>query len=110
MSDCLFCKIVADEIPATVVARGDGMVAFEDISPKADTHVLVVPERHLESFREVDELDAEESQAMLKFVSDTARGLGLEDYRVIVNVGPGGGQTVFHLHWHILGGNLPAFG
>ncbi|MGI9657970.1 MAG: HIT domain-containing protein, partial [Gaiellaceae bacterium] len=98
VGDCLFCKIVAGEIPATVVARASGMVAFEDIAPKADTHVLVVPERHLESLREVDELDAHEAQKMLNFVASTAHGLGLEDYRVIVNVGPGGGQTVFHLH------------
>jgi histidine triad (HIT) family protein len=110
MSDCLFCKIVAAEIPATVVARRPGMLAFEDIAPKADTHVLVVPERHLESLRDVGELAPAESKAMLDFVADTAAGLGLDDYRVIVNVGPGGGQTVFHLHWHILGGNLPAFG
>ena len=110
MSDCLFCKIVTGDVPAKIVARGRGMIAFEDIAPKADTHVLAVPERHLTSFRDVGELDAEESQAMLGFIADTARELGLEDYRLIVNVGPGGGQTVFHLHWHILGGNLPAFG
>ena len=110
MSDCLFCKIVAGEIPATVVARGPGMIAFEDIAPKADTHVLVMPERHLESLRDVGNLTPEKSKAMLDFVAETAAGLGLEDYRVIVNVGPGGGQTVFHLHWHILGGKLPAFG
>jgi histidine triad (HIT) family protein len=110
MSDCLFCKIVSGAVPATVVARGPGMLAFEDIAPKADTHVLIVPERHLESLRDVAELDAAESKAMLDFVAQTARDLGLDDYRVIVNVGPGGGQTVFHLHWHILAGNLLPFG
>lgn len=110
MSDCLFCRIVEGEIPANVVARGEGLLAFEDIAPKADTHVLVIPERHLESLREIDELEASETKRMLDFVASTARGLGLDDYRVIANVGPGGGQTVFHLHWHILGGNLPAFG
>lgn len=110
MSDCVFCKIVAGEIPAKVVARGSGMVAFEDVVPKADVHVLVVPERHLESLRDVGELTANEAKDMLEFVASTARDLGLDDYRIIVNVGPGGGQTVFHLHWHILGGELPAFG
>ena len=110
MSDCLFCKIVAGEIPASVVRRGQGMLAFEDIAPKADTHVLVVPERHLESLRDVAELEPVEAKEMLDFVAGTALELGLEDYRVIVNVGPGGGQTVFHLHWHILAGNLPPFG
>ena len=110
MSDCLFCKIAAGDIPAKIVARARGMIAFEDVAPKADTHVLVVPERHLESMRDVGDLSAEEAKAMLDFVASTAAELGLEDYRVIVNVGPGGGQTVFHLHWHILGGSLPAFG
>lgn len=110
MSDCIFCKIVAGEVPARVVHRGAGMLAFEDLAPKADVHVLVVPERHLESLRDVAELTPAEAKEMLDFVAETARELSLEDYRVIVNVGPGGGQTVFHLHWHILGGKLPAFG
>jgi histidine triad (HIT) family protein len=101
---CVFCRIVRGEIPATVVNRGDGFVAIEDIAPKAPVHVLVFPERHLETFREIGALDAEESRAMLGFVSETAALAGVEDYRLIVNVGPGAGQTVFHLHWHILGG------
>ena len=87
---------------------GDGFVAIRDIAPKAPTHLLVIPERHVETFRDVAELDADETKRMLEFVADTAREVGLEDYRVVVNVGPGGGQTIFHLHWHILGGR--AFG
>ena len=67
-------------------------------------HLLVLPERHLESFREVGELGPEEAKRMLDFIAETARAAGLDDYRVVVNVGPGAGQTVFHLHWHILGG------
>ena len=86
----------------------DGFVAIRDIAPKAPTHLLVIPERHVETFRDVAELDADETKRMLEFVADTAREVGLEDYRVVVNVGPGGGQTIFHLHWHILGGR--AFG
>jgi histidine triad (HIT) family protein len=66
----------------------------------------VLPRRHVTSFREVAEFPAEESKRMLEFVSATAREAGLEDYRVIVNVGEGGGQTIFHLHWHVLGGAL----
>jgi histidine triad (HIT) family protein len=66
----------------------------------------VIPERHVESFREISEFPAEEDKRMLDFVADTAARAGLEDYRVIVNVGEGGGQTVFHLHWHILGGRV----
>ena len=82
----------------------DGFVAVEDINPRAETHLLVIPERHVESFREIGEFAPEEAKRMLEFVAETAREAGLEDYRVVVNVGPGGGQTIFHLHWHILGG------
>ena len=86
--------------------RADGFVAISDIDPRADTHLLVLPERHVESFREVGEFPPDEAKRMLAFVADTARRAGLEDYRVCVNVGEGGGQTIFHLHWHVLGGRL----
>jgi histidine triad (HIT) family protein len=82
----------------------DGFVAIRDIAPKAPTHLLVIPERHVDTFRDIGQLDADESKRLLQFVADTARDAGLEDYRVVVNVGPGAGQTVFHLHWHVLGG------
>jgi histidine triad (HIT) family protein len=88
------------------VAKADGFVAVRDINPRADTHLLVIPERHVPSFREVDEFPADEGKRMLDFVAATARDAGLEDYRVVVNVGKGGGQTIFHLHWHILGGRV----
>ena len=90
-------------MPAVVVARVDGFVAFRDINPRADVHVVVIPERHLETFRDVGELSADDSKRMLEFMADTARDLGLHDYRVQIAVGAGGGQEVFHLHWHILG-------
>jgi histidine triad (HIT) family protein len=88
------------------VARGDGFVALHDIAPKADTHLLVIPERHVESFREIDEFSPEEAKRMLSFVAEVAREQGLEDYNVLVNVGEGAGQTIFHLHWHVLGGRV----
>jgi histidine triad (HIT) family protein len=66
----------------------------------------VFPERHVESFRDVSEFSPEEAKRMLEFVAETAREQGLEDYRVVVNVGEGGGQTIFHLHWHVLGGRM----
>ena len=84
----------------------DGFVAIRDINPQAETHLLVLPERHVDSFREVGEFPPEEASRMLEFVADTARESGLDDYRVVVNVGPGGGQTIFHLHWHVLGGRV----
>ena len=82
----------------------NGFVAIRDIAPKAPTHLLVLPERHVDTFRTVDEFPADEAKRMLEFVAETAAGAGLEDYRVEVNVGPSAGQTVFHLHWHVTGG------
>ena len=110
MSDtCIFCRIVRGELGSTVVHRGEGFVAIEDIAPKAPVHVLVIPERHVPTFREVSVFDPAQSKLMLEFVAETARIVGLEDYRVIVNVGRGGGQTVDHLHWHVLGGRTLPF-
>jgi histidine triad (HIT) family protein len=102
-SDCLFCRLVRD---GEHVRKGEGFVAIRDINPKAATHLLILPERHVDSFREIDQFDADEAKRMLEFVADTAREAGLEDYRVLVNVGPGGGQTILHLHWHLLGGRI----
>jgi histidine triad (HIT) family protein len=102
--DCLFCTLVRE---GDHVAKADGFVAIRDINPKADVHLLVLPERHVETFRDVAEFPPEEAKRMLEFVARTAREAGLEDYRVLVNVGPDGGQTVFHLHWHVLGGRIP---
>ena len=101
--DCLFCGLVRE---GDHVAKGDGFVAIRDIAPKAETHLLVLPERHVETFRDIGEFPADEAKRMLDFIAQTAREQGLEDYRVVVNVGPGGGQTIFHLHWHVLGGRM----
>jgi histidine triad (HIT) family protein len=101
--DCLFCRLYRE---GDLVAKADGFVAIKDINPKADVHLLVLPERHVPSFREICEFPPEEAKRMLDFIADTAREQGLEDYRVIVNVGEGAGQTIFHLHWHILGGRI----
>jgi histidine triad (HIT) family protein len=99
--DCLFCQLVRE---GDWVNTGDGFVAVNDINPLAPVHVLVLPERHVDTFRDVSEFGPDESKRMLEFVADTAGKIGLEDYRVMVNVGPTAGQTIFHLHWHILGG------
>ena len=105
--DCLFCRLVRE---GDHVHAADGFVAIRDIAPKAETHLLVIPERHVDTFRDIAEFPPDEAKRMLEFVAETAIRAGLEDYRVIVNVGPGGGQTVFHLHWHVLGGaSLPGF-
>ena len=101
--DCLFCSIVRE---GTYVRKEKGFVAINDINPQAPVHVLVIPERHVDSFREIGEFSPEEAERMLEFVADVAAREGLTDYRVVVNVGSGAGQTIFHLHWHILGGGL----
>ena len=102
-SECLFCRLVVE---GDHVRKADGFVAIEDINPKAETHLLVIPEKHVPTFREISEFSADESKRMLEFIAETAREQGLEDYRVLVNVGEGGGQTIFHLHWHVLGGRM----
>jgi histidine triad (HIT) family protein len=103
--DCLFCSIVRD---GSYVAKTKGFVAINDINPQAEVHLLIIPERHVDTFREIGGFPARETKRMLEFVADTARGAGLEDYRVQVNVGSGAGQTVFHLHWHVLGNSSVA--
>ena len=105
--DCLFCRLVAD---GDHIHAAEGFVAIRDIAPAAETHLLVLPARHVDTLREIDAFSDEESGQMLRFLAETAARAGLGDYRVIVNVGPTAGQTVFHLHWHILGGSrLPGF-
>jgi histidine triad (HIT) family protein len=104
--NCLFCTLYreGDHIAAT-----DGFVAVDDINPQAETHVLVIPERHISSFQDIAEMPADETKRMLEFIADVAARLGLTDYRVVVNAGAGAGQTIFHLHWHILGGRIKGF-
>jgi len=101
VSDCLFCTLYHE---GDHVASTDGFVAIRDINPQADVHLLVIPEKHIASFHEIAEFSAEEDKRMLDFVADVAARNDLSDYRVVVNAGPGAGQTIFHLHWHVLGG------
>jgi histidine triad (HIT) family protein len=88
------------------VATIDGFVAIRDINPQAQTHLLVIPERHIASFHEIAQFGPDEDKRMLDFIAEVAAREGLSDYRVVVNAGAGAGQTIFHLHWHILGGGL----
>ncbi len=101
-TDCLFCKIASGQIPAKLAYQDDCCVAFHDINPQAPVHVLVIPRRHVASVAEVpDDLAA----PMLQAVNNVARDLGIaQGYRVVTNTGPDAGQSVFHLHWHVLGG------
>jgi len=101
--DCLFCKLYKE---GNHVASTEGFVAIRDLHPQADTHLLVLPERHVASFHEIGEFPADEAKRMLDFVAEVAAEHGLTDYRVVVNAGAGAGQTIFHLHWHVLSGGL----
>lgn len=104
MADCLFCRIVAGEIPATIVKRSDDAVAFRDIDPRAPTHVLVIPTRHVAAVRDAD--DDAFLGGLLRFAAELARELGLDagGYRIVTNTGKDAGQSVDHLHFHLLGG------
>ena len=104
MPDCLFCKIAAGEIPATIVAEDDRFVAFRDVNPEAPTHVLAIPRQHIASLNDAG--DAELLGRLLLFVQRVAarEGLAGRGYRVVMNTNADGGQTVFHLHAHLLGG------
>jgi histidine triad (HIT) family protein len=104
MSDCLFCKIAAGEIPASVVSKNDAFLAFRDINPQAPTHVLAMPVQHVASLNDVK--DGHMLGELMAFARDVAREAGLSNtgYRVVANTNHDGGQTVNHLHLHILGG------
>ena len=104
MTDCLFCRIVRKEIPAQIVAETDDCLAFRDISPQAPTHVLVIPKEHVDSLIKISDPLIVGRMAML--AAELAKTLGVSDagYRLVVNTGDDGGQTVHHLHAHLLGG------
>jgi histidine triad (HIT) family protein len=103
-SDCLFCRIVRHEIPATIVREDDRTLAFRDIDPKAPTHVLVIPKTHVASLNEAT--DAAMLGELLLVARDIAKAEGIESsgYRTVINTGAGAGQTVHHVHVHLLGG------
>ncbi|MFL6239187.1 MAG: histidine triad nucleotide-binding protein [Actinomycetes bacterium] len=101
--DCLFCKIAAGEIPADVVRRTEGTVAFRDINPQAPTHVLVIPRDHHADLGELVGDEALLTMLMREAVAVAAEER-LDSYRVVFNTGSGAGQTVFHVHAHVLGG------
>jgi histidine triad (HIT) family protein len=104
-SDCLFCRILRGEIPATKVYEDPYVVAFEDINPQAPTHVLVIPKKHFAGLKEAKTEDAELIGRCHLAAAEIARQRNIErGYRTVLNVGPGAGQSVFHLHVHLLGG------
>ncbi len=111
MTDCLFCKIAAGEIPCNKVYEDDDFLAFHDIHPKAPTHVLVIPKHHLPSLNDAEDQDVALLGLLMNATRKVAKKLGVDNpgYRVIINVGEGGGQEIFHIHVHILGGKKLPF-
>ena len=104
--DCLFCKIVAGEIPANVIYQDDHVLAFEDINPQAPTHTLVIPREHIATLDELDEDKEAIAGKILVAARNIAREKGLDNrgYRLVANCLESAGQTVFHIHFHLLGG------
>ncbi|MBR2215282.1 MAG: histidine triad nucleotide-binding protein [Selenomonadaceae bacterium] len=106
MSDCIFCRIAKQEIPATVVYEDESVIAFKDLSPQAPVHILIIPKKHVASLMEVR---AEDSQTLAHIMGEVVPKLANEQqlsagFRVVINTGEEGGQTVNHLHFHLLGG------
>jgi histidine triad (HIT) family protein len=106
MSDCIFCRIGSKQIPSRVVLEDDQVLAFDDLNPQAPVHVLVIPKRHIGALKNVQQQDQALLGHLLAAANQVAQKKGIEEsgYRVVANTGIDGGQTVFHLHLHVLGG------
>lgn len=104
MSDCLFCRIAAGEIPANVAYQDDDVIAFHDISPQAPLHVLVIPRKHIATINDIEAADAELVGKLYLVAKQVAADAGHSDYRVVMNCGADAGQSVFHIHLHVLAG------
>lgn len=105
MTDCLFCSIVAGDVPSDRAYEDDDVIAFRDINPKAPTHVLVIPRRHIPDAHALTDADGDILGKLFTAARRVADEAGLGNgYRVVTNIGPESGQTVFHLHFHVLGG------
>jgi histidine triad (HIT) family protein len=102
--DCLFCKIAAGEVSADIVHADDQVVVFDDINPRAPTHVLAIPRRHIPSAAELTDADGELLAALFGALRRVAEEAGLHGYRIVTNVGADSGQSVFHIHFHLLAG------
>ena len=106
MSDCLFCKVLSGDIPADIVHESDTTVAFRDINPQAPTHVLIIPREHIATINDLDKAQEALVGSLFSAAKEIAKEEGLADdgYRVVMNCNEGAGQSVFHIHLHLLGG------
>lgn len=110
-SSCIFCRIAAREIPAEIVRESDRVVAFRDTNPQAPTHILIIPKEHIRSFEEIDDSHGHLLADIAQAAAHLAHVEGIADsgWRLVTNVGPDAGQSVFHLHFHLLGGRPMAW-
>lgn len=106
MSDCIFCKIIAGEIPSKKVYEDDDILAFHDINPSAEVHLLVIPKKHIASLNELEPGDEEMMGKLMLAIPKIAKENGLKGFKNLFNTGEEGGQMVFHIHAHILGGKI----
>lgn len=105
---CLFCQVVSGDMPSNKIYEDDQTVAFEDVRPQAPNHILLIPRDHIESLNDATQKDEQLLGHLLRTAAKVANQLGIaeEGYRTVINTGPNGGQTIFHLHLHILGGRF----
>lgn len=99
MNDCIFCKIVSREIPSTIIWETESLIAFPDINPASPTHVLLIPKKHCQ---DLNHADSETLTELIQAVPVLAQELKLDSYRTVINTGAGSGQTIFHLHLHLM--------
>lgn len=106
MTDCIFCKIISGDIPGDIVYQDDDVLAFRDLNPQAPTHVLVIPKKHISTINDIQPEDAELVGKMFLAAQQVAKdeGIAEQGYRTVMNCNAGAGQTVFHIHLHVLGG------
>lgn len=109
MQDCLFCKMSAKQIDTQPVYQDDDVFVIHDIAPKAKTHLLVIPHKHIVSLNELTEADHQLMGKIMLLLPKIAEKQGLPGFRTIINTGKAGGQEIFHLHFHLLGGNKLLF-
>lgn len=110
MTNCIFCKIAAGELNTKFIYEDEDVIVFPDIKPKATTHMLVVPKKHITSLNALEDSDSLLMARMVQLLPKIAKQLGIKGFRTIINTGKEGGQEIDHLHFHLLAGNLMKFG
>lgn len=108
MSDCVFCKIIDKKIPAKVILESTGFIAIRDVNPQAPVHILIIPKKHIATLNDIDKTDRDTIADVHFLAKELAKKEGIEKdgYRLVLNTNSGAGQSVLHIHWHLLGGRV----